>query len=146
MNIVHQSLTDIYARHGELKPEIVVSEAENPDHPLHDRFTWEDGEAAHYWRLHEAQHLIRQVKVIVERPGDSEPIKVRAFIAQQELGTDAGSGPGAYRPVEEVITDDMARAAWFAAMRRDWERLRRKYEVHQEFADMVLADLRGVSA
>lgn len=51
---------------GRLTPDVVVSEAKNPKHPLHDYFTWDDSEAAHLHRIHEARSLIRSVRVQFE--------------------------------------------------------------------------------
>lgn len=135
---VKEELLKIHAAHGELRPEVIVLEATQADHPLHSYFTWDESEAAHRFRLIEAQTMIRQVKVIIELHPNTEPIQVRAFIA----GEDCAAGQGLYRDVRDVITNDLYRTAWMQTMRRDWERLLRKYEVHKEFSDMVLGDLK----
>lgn len=49
-----------------LTPDDVVAEAQNPASPLHDRFTWDDAEAAHLHRLNEARTLIRGVRIVIE--------------------------------------------------------------------------------
>lgn len=50
---------------GILKPEDVLAEATKPDHPLHSRFEWDDGKAAHAHRIDQARTIIRSVKVNV---------------------------------------------------------------------------------
>jgi hypothetical protein len=61
-----QELKKIADKHGgKLVPADVVKAAENPKSPLHDAFTWDDGEAAALWRLEEARTLIREVRVQV---------------------------------------------------------------------------------
>lgn len=143
---VREELQRIYDEFGEIRAEKVVAVASAADHPLHHKFEWNNSEAAHRYRLTQAESMIRSVKVVIDRGPTAEPIQVRAYVAQQELGTDVAAGPGTYRDVREVISNDVARAAWFQTMRRDWERLRRKYEIHKEFADMVLGDLQGVAS
>jgi len=148
---VQTELQAIYDKHGVLTPNLVVEEAKRPDHPLHRRFDWDDSVAARRWRLSQAGQLIRSVTVIVERPGASEPIAVRAFVSETEIARggviedDAAPDAGRYMPVEDVIASDTMRSAWFQSLRRDWERLRRRAGDSQEFAAMVLDDLRDMA-
>lgn len=48
---------------GRLTPEEVIEAAKSKDSPLHPCFTWDDKQAAHLQRLHEARTLIRSVRV-----------------------------------------------------------------------------------
>lgn len=137
---VKNALQDIYEAHGELRPEMVVLTAMSEDHELHPHFTWDDGVAGHKHRLTEAMRMIRQVKVIIEIKPQTEPIQVRAFIS----GEDCAAGVGTYLNVRDVINDDFLRAAWFSSMERDWKRLLYKYQVHKEFSEMVLNDIRDL--
>lgn len=143
---VLSELQEIYDTHGELTPVLVVAEASQPEHPLHKRFDWDDTQAANRWRVHQAAALIRSVNVVVDRGDDSPPIRVRAFVSEREMGmgcdTDAPDD-GAYVPVETVVSSDVLRTAWFQALRRDWERLKAKAGASQEFARMVVDDMRA---
>lgn len=145
---VLQHLQDMYDRHQELTPQLVLKEATNPEHPLHRRFTWDDGEAATRWRLHQAKALIRSVNVVLDRGENVPPISVRAFVSHSEIQRGAeeeSDGAGAYLPVEQVVTDDVMRTAWFQSLRRDWERLKAKAGASQEFAQMVMDDMRELA-
>jgi hypothetical protein len=51
------------AHDGVALPEVVVQEARNPKHPLHQEFDWNDSSAAHKHRLDTARHLIASVEV-----------------------------------------------------------------------------------
>lgn len=142
------ALQALLNEHGVLSPALVVEAAADPDHELHDRFTWDDTEAAHRYRLVEAGVLIRSVKVTIQRGDNQEPIRVRAFVAERELGIGAnGADPltGSYVPVEDVIADDMRKTAWFRTLEREWQSLKRKAGESKEFAQMVLADLRELA-
>ena len=137
------ALQAIYDEQGELSPEVVVEVASDPEHELHERFMWDDTEAARRYRLVQAQGLIRSVKVTVQRTPQSEPIKVRAFVADRETVSDEvePDTSGQYRPVAEVVESDVLRTAWFRSLERDWKRLRARAGASREFADMVLADV-----
>lgn len=58
---------------GKLKTEDVVLAAADSESPLHPAFTWDDTQAAHRWRLSEAQYLVRHVVVIAAE--DAAPQK-----------------------------------------------------------------------
>jgi hypothetical protein len=136
-------LTDIYTQHGALTPELVVDAASAPTHPLHPRFEWDDTEAARQYRLVQAGRIIRSVRVEVEPAAGRDPVQVRAFLSRNDIGVaDEPDEVGTYEPVESVIADDIKRSAWFRRLEQDWKALRRRAQGCQEFADMVLADLR----
>jgi hypothetical protein len=58
MDQILKELEEIEKKHGILKPEHVVKFAENPRTALHEKFTWDDSEAAQRWRLHEGLLLL----------------------------------------------------------------------------------------
>lgn len=135
------ALQELYDDHGTLTPALVVEAAADPDHELHDKFVWDDSEAARRYRLTQASGLIRSVHVRVTK---DEPSRVRVWVSEREMrvapdGDDALSG--VYRPIEEVVASDVLRAAWFRALAAEWQALRRKAGASKEFADMVLRDL-----
>lgn len=140
---VKKHLMALYENHGVLTPELVVSEAVNTAHPLHNFFEWDDSAAAVQYRLVQAGSLIRSVKIQIERSVDSGPVSVRAFVAKSSLMID---GVGEYVPVNEVVSNDLWRQQWFTELRRDWERLRRRAADSQEFAQMVLNDVRDLAS
>ena len=149
---VRDQLQAIYDEHKRLTPSIVVTVAADPAHPLHERFVWDDSEAARRYRLVQASGLIRSVSVVVEREEDKPPVRVRAFVADRDTSPapvvdedteDVEDLTGNYRPVEEVVSSDVLRTAWFRSLQRDWQALRRRAGASREFADMVLGDLRG---
>ncbi|GIW89962.1 MAG: hypothetical protein KatS3mg109_1339 [Pirellulaceae bacterium] len=66
---VEEALEHIREAHGgRLLPEHVVEAARDPASPLHSHFTWDDGEAAHRYRLWQARQLIRAVLIKVPTP------------------------------------------------------------------------------
>lgn len=87
---------------GVIKPVDVVEAARDVESPLHDCFTWDDGEAAHQFRLLEARNMLR-VYVVTEA---SAPANVRAFVS---LTSDRATPGGGYRAIADVLSDDAMR-------------------------------------
>lgn len=141
---IQQELQAIYDDTGLLTPTIVLDRARDPEHPLHRRFDWDDSEAAEKWRVHQAGQLIRSVKVNIER-SPTDVVQVRAFVAKAELGLE-DDATGEYLPVDTVIHSDVMRTAWFRQLEKEWKSLKRRAGDSQEFADMVLSDLRDETA
>ena len=98
---------------GVLIPEDVVRAAQPPESPLHNHFTWDDSEAAHKQRIHEARTLIRTVKV--EITVREVPLTVCGYIRDPE----ADAGQAGYRNITVVRSEeDLARAAIVDEMKR----------------------------
>lgn len=151
MSDLRSELQDIYDRRGRLTPDDVVEVARDPQHPLHNRFEWNDSTAAEQWRRTQAQELIRSVRVTyVDRDGTQQ--KTRAFVAirhpvmpdaeDDEPADDEPEVNGGYRylPVETVARDDVLAKQALAEMEREWRTLRRKYDQMAEFWELVRTD------
>lgn len=116
-----QALQALADRHdGTLTAEMVVEAARDPAHPLHNRFTWDDAEAAHEHRLNEARHVIRNVRIEVRR--DATIVTAPLFVrdpakAQMSQG---------YVSIPRLISDEeRARAAVVAEFQHAAAYLRR---------------------
>jgi hypothetical protein len=144
MSDLREHLQAIYEQRGRLTPDDVVLAARNPEHPLHNRFEWDDNAAAVAWRHSQAQELIRSVKVTyVDRAGVEQ--RTRAFVAVRQPLTDADGEPeinGGYRylPAETVAKDELLARQALAEMEREWKTLRRKYDQFAEFWRLVRSE------
>jgi hypothetical protein len=124
-------LLKIREKRGILTPRVVLEEASDEDHPLHHRFTWEDSEAADRWRLHEASQLLR---VTFRASLGGRPSDLRAFWVKNG---DEVHPESHYVPLEEIVLDPIARTVMLQQMRREWQRFKARYEMHQEFFQMI---------
>ncbi len=70
---------------GELTPEDVLTDAANPNSPLHSFFEWDDTEAARQHRLKQARGLIRAV-VAVYVSDDKPAVRQKAYVHIAERG------------------------------------------------------------
>lgn len=62
--IVDGELKKLYTREGHLSPDLVLTEATNPNNPLHAYFEWDDDVAAHKFRLSQAAALLQASKFV----------------------------------------------------------------------------------
>lgn len=133
---IRDELETIRVRHGGvLKPEDVVEFARNKRTALHDRFTWDDTEAAAAWRLEEARRVIR---VVVEKlPSQYENEEpVRMFVS---LPGDRCVPGGGYRSLAEVMSSEDLRSAYLAEALGAAKAWRRKYERIKELRPVFRA-------
>jgi hypothetical protein len=84
---------------GNLTPSILVKEAEDPASPLHDRFEWDDAEAAQRWRLEQARVLLRSTVALVKTGEVSLPLP--AFVRDP----DRPSHEQGYIPIGRAKSD-----------------------------------------
>jgi hypothetical protein len=114
------------AQRGKLDPVAVVEAARPESSPLHDRFTWDDSEAAHQFRLIEARKLIQ---VCVELlPGAADPSPVWVSLRQ-----DRPHG-GGYRRMVTVLSDEDLRAQLLDDALEAMEYFQQKYGALKELA------------
>jgi hypothetical protein len=113
---------------GFLPPTAVVAAARDPNSPLHQYFTWDDGEAADKCRLAEAGMLIRRVRIhLVRVPRDTQQVSVnlvrvdrgvRSFRMLQAPRGSRGKD-GGYRDVVDIVSDENLTADMVNTLRGD---------------------------
>lgn len=119
------------AQGGFVRPTDVLDAAADPASPLHHHFEWDDTEAAHRFRLHQASTLIRSV--VVRYAGDeNDGAYTRAF-----LSVDVEQIGATYTSLAHAMSDEDLRAQ---VMRRAWRELeafRKKYEEYQHLSNAL---------
>lgn len=134
------ALEAIYNRDGRLKPEVIVSEAADPAHPLHSRFSWDDSEAAKKHRLNEARQLIRLAVVIIPALSNGA---VRQYVSLSSLRRDP---EGSYLATVDILSDEAKYAQAFADAVTALGNLKKRYAHIRELAPLwgelsrILAD------
>ncbi len=98
---------------GNLTPDAVLEDARSKKSPLHDQFEWNDGEAAHKYRLDQARTLIRSVRVEVVT--ESKTVSVVRYLRNPE----APHREQGYADVVAIKDEsDLARDALLAELAR----------------------------
>lgn len=134
---LNEELLALRSEHGRLTPDLVVNAARPADGPLHDRFTWDDSEAAERYRLDEARQLIRSVRVVYRRPnGDTARVRGWLSIDRPELG-----GQKSYEPAEQVLADPLTSKILLRQLERELAAMEAKYSHLSEFRQVVLDKL-----
>lgn len=114
MDAIRAELEMIAKRNnGVLLAESVVEAAKDKNSPMHDQFDWDDSEAAHKWRLTQAEGLIRKFRIVIrearidKRKYRSAPSIPQYTPSVQETG---------YRRTEELLSgpdkNDVLLAEW----------------------------------
>lgn len=141
MSSLRDQLQSVYDAYGKLTPALVLQEATNPTHPLHNRFEWDDSVAAAKYRLDQAHELIRTVRVVYRDSSETDRGRdVRAFHA---VRSDTGY---VYEPAEVVAADPLLSKIVLADMAREWKAMHRRYAEFDEFRIMVQRDMGGGDA
>ena len=77
-------------------PQQILEKARDSNTELHKCFTWDDTEAAEKWRISEARAVVRNLKIIEQKPDKQpEPTTIRVFYK-----TDNESG---YKPTKLIL-------------------------------------------
>ena len=131
MSAVTEELRRILDRDGVLSPEAVVKAAKNPRSPLHSHFEWDDNAASNMWRLEQARHLIKRVRVTIQPDEGSErTVRVRAYFPV---------GPKEYVSTVKALKDSALRQKVLKAAFRELAAFRTKYKDLKELADVIAA-------
>jgi hypothetical protein len=133
------ALQGIYETHGQLTPRLVVDEARDPGHELHDHFEWDDAVAGDAWRCQQARALIRSVRISYTAD-DGATGSVRAYHSVTD-----NEEVRVFREVHDVIEDPVALQVLLADMRREWAQLKRRWQHFEQFAEMVRGDIADVA-
>lgn len=118
---------------GLLKAVDVVEYARDPETALHEWFTWDDGDAAHQYRLWQARRVIKVHVQIVN--GHKEPVPVFVNLESTRHQPDGG-----YRLLSVVMADEELRRELLAQALREANQWRRKYRALKEL-EPVFASL-----
>ena len=133
--LIKQELDQIAeANDGLLRASDVVEFAKNPKTALHDRFDWDNTEAAHKWRLHQARQIIRVSVTVIENP--KAETEYKAYVS---LYDDRKMPQGGYRPFKEVMLDTNHSKQLLKQAHREFKLWQGKYKNLQELAPVFEA-------
>lgn len=137
-------MAGIHAQRGALTPPLVVAEATPEDHPLHDRFEWDDTLAGPRYREHQAAQLIRSVRVRYAVTEDGREKSVRAFLPVRRNADDDLDGiTSSYEPVEAVMADPFRARVVLQEFDREWRAFRARYGHLEEFRLALIGEVGG---
>ena len=121
---------------GFIDPVVVVDFARNENTALHNRFEWDDTEAAEKYRVWQARMIIRMELVVLPETGKKDKL-VRSFVSlvsDRKAEQDKG-----YRFMVDVLSDTDLRGRLLEEARKDMLIFRRKYSQLTELAKVFVA-------
>lgn len=122
---------------GELTPNHVVADASNSNSPLHSFFEWDDTEAAHQHRLHQARNLIRTIVVRYEEVSPPQPIRVYVNVKSPLEDVEDGKPRQHYTSLAEALSEPDTRRAVLLRAKNELDAWRSRYAGLKDFADIV---------
>ena len=138
IELVRQELQKIAAqKDGYISPEDVVVAARIPESPLHDRFLWDDSEAAHRFRLVQAGMLLRRVKITVIRMEGDQDQNIITVTPVRRFQSDPNRRQlreGSYARVEDLMADPDKRVALLQSARTELLAIRKRYAELEELS------------
>lgn len=118
-------------RGGVLQPHDVVEAARLKSSPLHTCFEWDDGEAAHQYRIWQARQLIAVVVEVVPNSKTTERVWVSRKTDRREKG--------GYRSIVSVLSDKELREQLIQDALDDLRLFQEKYSRIEELAGVFKA-------
>jgi hypothetical protein len=133
---IMEELEYIRRQHGDvLRPEDVVSFAQDETTALHREFEWDDTKAAAEHRLWQARQVIRVTVTTLPSPySDDTPI--RAYVSMPSDRVQPGGG---YRSFEDVMSSDELRAELLRDALSEVKRWKRKHDRLKELSPIFRA-------
>lgn len=113
-------------RDGALTAESLLAANVAEDAPLHNAFEWDDGKAAHLYRVNQARSIICNLRVV--RPERETPTKKFFSIIRDDPH---------YESIEVVMSKEESRERLLRNSRRDFETFKAKYESLVEWAEVI---------
>lgn len=113
---VEQSCLALISEHGTVSVDLLVAEAQDADHPLHQHFEWDDTVAGRKWRRAQALAMIIATRYVVylkdkDAAKKAKPaIQVARESVQVRRFLPAGDGSG-FRDRASALSDDECRKA-----------------------------------
>lgn len=118
---------------GKIMPDMVVAAARPITAPLHPAFTWDDGEAAEKYRLHEARLLINHIIIVPIMESGEERESVRAFVSLAPEDDETRS----YESIVIVMNDAEKRSRILSQALGELEDWTRRYHSFEEFSRLI---------
>lgn len=131
------AIREIAEIHGHVTPQLVVDAAKPKDSPLHNNFEWNNTKAAAEFRLIQAAHLIRKIKVTIEASEDQK-VSVRQFVNVAPINDDEPTS-GLYVTVQDAMEVTSYREQLLNQCRRDIVAFKTKYAALTEAASIIKA-------
>lgn len=112
---------------GILYPEKVIEYAKNPETKLHNKFEWDNNQAAHEYRIIQAQQIIRVVVTVI--PNSNQETRMYVSLSNDR------TIDGAYRYIVDVLSDDATKSQLIKDVLSELKSFQRKFAILQNVSE-----------
>lgn len=140
--VIEQMIALAQTNNGLLKAEDVLEAAKNEDSPVHNKFEWDDGEAAEKYRLIQARYMISVSIRYIPRDGKVVPMKVFVSLSSDRHSqkVDGGMPRGiGYRLFDDVMADPDLKNQMLMDSLQQMTYFQEKYKSLQELQEVFMA-------
>jgi len=121
----------IEKKFGQVTPDIVVKEASDPGHFLHDYFEWDNNVGAENWRKQQARNIINHLIVVREYKGDDKEVKAYFSVTtddneKQYVSVEVVLKNEDYR--DQIIQESLREIIYWKEKNRDYQELELIFE------------------
>ena len=131
--VAGRELDRIARKYGCIKPQLVVEASRPTSAPLHNEFTWDNGKAAELWRLEEASHIIRAVRIIQADIPEAEQPTIRAFHNVQASDKETRFKGRGYVTIQVVSESEDYQQQVLNRAREELNQWQRRYSDYRSF-------------
>lgn len=121
-------------------PEAIITDATDPESPLHKFFQWDDATAAESWRRFQARQLVNHLLVAVQTPAGT--VWSKAFHNIKVVVTNQNAKPEIQRVYLSAVTvkeQPLSRDQVIANAKLELMRWKAKYEQYSDIFGSVLS-------
>ena len=135
-NVAGEELERIKSKHGdEFTGRDVVDESRDEEAALHPVFEWDNDEAGERWREHQADSLVRSVRILPSEEGESAS---RAFTSVRVKDAEGkATGKRVYRETTAVLAEPQTREEVLMECLQGLVRWRKRWHEYNELADSI---------
>lgn len=134
--IVEKELRRIQKKHGALTPPVIVEESRPENAVLHHRFTWDDNEAAHQYRLWQARQIVQVVTFL--HPQMDTPVRsFQSVTMEAKDEEDQTYSTRIYVDTKEAFKNPALRAQILERAHREAADFAVRYKSFVELAEII---------
>jgi hypothetical protein len=127
--------TYLQKKYGDVTAEMVVQDATHALSPIHQAFEWNDQQAAHLHRLHQARTMMTSIRVLDKASDSLGPVRFLVSLTQ----TDQPTTSRVYVPLRDAMKDPKQREIVLRQAYRELQSFQARYRELEEFSDLMVA-------
>lgn len=143
--VAGEVITKLIEDNGCVKAEALVTASKPKSAPLHHKFTWDNNKAAEQFRIIEAQHIIRSVRIITDNVPLAEQPVIRAFVNVTAADDETEFEGRGYIAMTKVLSSERYRQQTLEAAKTELVLWKNRYRDLSDFFSGVIHEIEKVT-